>query len=467
MRLHLLAPLWSRSPTSTSASSVPTSPLQTSCLPALKPPAKKCGRCPSTTTIASSSRALSPTSRTSAAAKAAAPSPAPCSSRNSPATRRGFIWTSPARPGMTTPSRGSPKAPPAWLFALSSISSCLIKSRISSPIERPGVGVHMPKLAVAIVSVCLIAISLPTLAPAQTAPTFVGVRTFLSAPYEPDLDKLHADFAVLGVPFDEGTWGQPGERYGPRDLRENSQEYAHDLTDGFYYIDGDRTVLKGKRWVDVGDVIVYPTVPAETGEKVTTAVRKILAKKTFPIILGGDHSITFPVIRAFDVPLTVVHIDAHLDTWNGAKGNLDHASWVLRVAKLPTVKHITQLGMRGIANDQEAIGNAKALGTKIVTSEEIHRRGVSAALEAIPQSENIYVTFDVDSMDPTLAPGTGTLEPGGLTFAEIDELMLGIPKKGKLVGVDIVEVNPYRDPSGRTAQTAIRLLVDLLGAAFK
>src|SRR5260370_7491385 len=94
----------------------------------------------------------------------------------------------------------------------------------------------MPKLAVAIVSVCLIAISLPTLAPAQTAPTFVGVRTFLSAPYEPDLDKLHADFAVLGVPFDEGTWGQPGERYGPRDLPENSQEYAHHLPDGFSYL---------------------------------------------------------------------------------------------------------------------------------------------------------------------------------------------------------------------------------------
>jgi agmatinase len=306
----------------------------------------------------------------------------------------------------------------------------------------------------------------PISAAAQTAPTFVGIRTFLSAPYQPDLEKLNADFAVLGVPFDEGTWGQPGERYGPRDLRENSQEYAHDLTEGFYYIDGDRTLLKGKRWVDVGDVIIYPTVPAQTGQKITDAVKAILAKKSFPIILGGDHSITFPVIRAYDVPLTVVHIDAHLDTWNGAKGNLDHASWVLRVAKLPSVRKIVQLGMRGIANDPEAAGNAKALGTKIVSGEEIHRHGVSAAIEAIPQSENIYVTFDVDSMDPTLAPGTGTLEPGGLTFAEIDELMLGIPKKGKLVGVDIVEVNPYRDPSGRTAQTAIRLLVDLLGAAF-
>ena len=307
---------------------------------------------------------------------------------------------------------------------------------------------------------------LPVLTAAQTAPTFVGIRTFLSAPYQPDLEKLRADFAVLGVPFDEGTWGQPGERYGPRDLRENSQEYAHELTDGFYYVDGDRTVLKGKTWVDVGDVLVYPTVPAETGQKITDAVRKILAKKSFPIILGGDHSITFPVIRAYDIPLTVVHIDAHLDTWNGAKGNLDHASWVLRVAKLSAVKKIVQLGMRGIANDTEAAGNAKSIGTKVVTAEEIHRRGVIAALEAIPQSENIYVTFDVDSMDPTLAPGTGTLEPGGFTFPEIDELMVGIPKKGKLVGVDIVEVNPYRDPSGRTAQTAIRLLVDLLGAAF-
>src|ERR1700726_2744347 len=126
---------------------------------------------------------------------------------------------------------------------------------------------------------------------AQTAPTFVGVRTFLSARYDPDLDHLKADFAVLGVPFDEGTWGQPGERYGPRDMRENSQEYAHDLTEGFYYIDGDRTVLKGKQRVDHGDVVIYPTVPAETDAKITEAVKKILAKKAFPIVLGGDQSI--------------------------------------------------------------------------------------------------------------------------------------------------------------------------------
>src|SRR5215470_12422260 len=251
----------------------------------------------------------------------------------------------------------------------------------------------------------------------QSQPTFVGVRTFLGAPYVTNLDELKADFAVLGVPFDEGTWGQPGERYGPRDLRENSQEYKHDLTEGFYYIDGDRTVLKGKYWADVGDVLIYPTVPAQTDDKISAAVKKILEKKAFPIVLGGDHSISFPVIRAIDKvygDVTLVHFDAHLDTWNGEPGNLDHASWVNRTAQLPHVKRIVQLGMRGLANDPEAIGNARKIHTSIVTSEQIHARGTGWALAQIAKGENIYLSLDVDVMDPTLAPGTGTLEPDGL-----------------------------------------------------
>lgn len=300
----------------------------------------------------------------------------------------------------------------------------------------------------------------------QALPTFEGIRTFLGAPYVKKIDDLHADFAVLGVPFDEGTWGQPGERYGPRDLRESSMEYNHDLTEGFFYIDGERTVLKGKRWADVGDVEIFPTVPAQTNDKITAAVRAILAKKAFPIVLGGDHSITFPVVRAYETPLTVIHFDAHLDTWNAAPGNLDHSSWVNRVAGLPSVKNIIQVGMRGIANDPEAAGNAHKAHTTVITSEQIHRKGAQWALSQIPQSGNIYITLDVDVMDPTLTPGTGTLEPGGLSFQEIDDLLTGVAGKGALIGFDVVEVNPYRDPSGRTAQTAVRLVIDLLGAAF-
>jgi len=302
---------------------------------------------------------------------------------------------------------------------------------------------------------------------AQAVPTFVGVRTFLGAPYANNLDNLRADFAVLGVPFDEGTWGWPGERYGPRSMRESSQEYNHDLAEGFYYIDGDRTVLKGKRWVDVGDVPVMPTVPSQTNDKITEMVRKIRTKGAFPIVLGGDHSITFPILRAFDAPVTVIHFDAHLDTWNGAPGNLDHASWDNRAAQLSTVKKVIQLGPRGLANDEEAMANARKNHTTVITAEQIHRKGVEWVLTEIPQLENVYITLDVDVMDPSLAPGTGTLEPDGLNFAEIDGLLKGVAAKGHLVGMDIVEVNPMRDGSTRTEQTAIRLLIDTLGAAFK
>ena len=322
----------------------------------------------------------------------------------------------------------------------------------------------------AIVHCLYLAVSALFWAPAawsQAVPTFVGVRTFMGAPYVKELDDLHADFAVLGVPFDEGTWGWPGERYGPRGMRESSQEYNHDLSEGFYYIDGDRTVLRGKHWIDLGDVPVMPTVPSQTDDKITEMVRKIRSKGAFPIVLGGDHSITFPILRAFDIPVTVIHFDAHLDTWNGASGNLDHASWVNRAVQLANVKKIVQLGQRGLANDEEAIANARRDYTTIVTGEEIHRKGIEWALSQVPAAENIYITLDVDVMDPTIAPGTGTLEPDGLNFAEIDGLLKGVTSKGRLVGMDIVEVNPMRDSSTRTEQTAIRLLIDTLGSAFK
>jgi len=312
----------------------------------------------------------------------------------------------------------------------------------------------------------LLALCSAASAPGQAVPTFVGIRTFMGAPYVANLEELHADFAILGVPFDEGTWGWPGERYGPRAMRESSQEYNHDLTEGFYYIDGDRTVLKGKRWVDVGDVPVMPTVPSQTDDKITEMVGKIRSKGAFPIVLGGDHSITFAVLRAVDVPVTVLHFDAHLDTWNGAPGNLDHASWVNRAARLPNVKKVIQLGQRGLANDEEAMANARKARTTIITAEQIHRSGIERVLAQIPASESIYITFDVDVMDPTLAPGTGTLEPDGLNFSEIDGLLKGVTSKGRLIGMDIVEVNPMRDGSTRTEQTAIRLLIDTLGAAF-
>ena len=302
--------------------------------------------------------------------------------------------------------------------------------------------------------------------PCASPVNFAGIRTFLSAPYVTSVDQLKADFAVIGIPFDEGTWNAPGTRYGPRELREGTAMYKScDLSLGFYYIDGDRVVLKGKTWADLGDVETWPTVPIQTGENITRELRAILAKKAFPVVLGGDHSITFPVLRAFDVPVTVIHFDAHLDTWTGAPGNLDHASWVNRAAHLPQVKNFVQIGMRGLANDFEALENYRKIHSTLITSEQVHRHGVEWALEQIPKSENIYITLDVDVLDPAVAPGTGTLEPGGLNFFQLDDLLTGLASKGKLIGMDVVEVDD-RDHSGRTAQTAVRLIIDTLGAAF-
>jgi agmatinase len=139
---------------------------------------------------------------------------------------------------------------------------------------------------------------------------------------------------------------------------------------------------------------------------------------------------------------------------------------VNRAAKLAQVKKVVQIGQRGLANDEEAIENARKARTTIITGEQVHRKGVDWVLAQVASSENIYITQDVDVMDPTLAPGTGTLEPDGLSFAEIDALLKGVTAKGRLVGMDVVEVNPMRDASTRTEQTAIRLLIDTLGAAF-
>jgi agmatinase len=229
----------------------------------------------------------------------------------------------------------------------------------------------------------------------------------------------------------------------------------HMRSGGFYYIDGGRVTLKGKRWADAGDVEVVPTQPARTFENITEAVRAVVAKKAFPVIRALDAS-----------SLTVIHFDAHLDTWDLGPGDLGHAGWVLRVAKLPFVKKIVQIGMRGLANDPDAVESAKRLGTTVITTEALRRDGIAAAVEKIPQSERIYVSIDIDVVDPSLAPGTGTPEVGGLTFEEIDQLLRAIPSRGRVIGMDLVEVEPFHDPAGVTALTAARLIIDLTGAAL-
>jgi agmatinase len=302
---------------------------------------------------------------------------------------------------------------------------------------------------------------------------FGGIRTFLHAPYIGDIEKTDADIVVVGVPFDEGTSARPGARFGPRDIREASLIYAWSRRNGFFYIDDERWVLQGIRWVDVGDVDVEPMDPHVTFGRVTEAVRAIRRRNALPVVLGGDHSITFPVVRAYELPsLTVIHFDAHVDSYGEPPSRdaistavTDHGAWVSAVAQLPGIK-IVQIGMRGVANDEHGLKLSRKYGATLVTSERVQRNGIEPALAAIPKSENIYVSIDIDVLDPALAPGTGTVEVGGLTFQQLSDILRAIPSKGRLVGMDVVEMNSYYDPTGVTAQTAARLIIDLLGAAL-
>jgi agmatinase len=297
---------------------------------------------------------------------------------------------------------------------------------------------------------------------------FGGIRTFLRAPYVRDLAALNADVVVVGAPVDQGTSNRPGQRYGPRDIREASLIYAWAPENGFYYIDTEQTVLKGVRWADVGDVDVVPSDMVRTSQNITTVVEAIVKRGAFPVILGGDHSVAFPAIRGIGKsPLTVVHFDAHLDSYGDGNPNvLNHGAWLPQVARLPGVTFV-QIGMRGIANDAEGVARARKLGSRIVSAERVHRDGVRAVLDALPALGDIYVSVDIDVLDPSLAPGTGTMEVGGLTFQQMHQLLVGLPQKGRVVGLDVVEVNPLFDSTGVTAQTAVRLIIDLLGASLR
>jgi agmatinase len=297
---------------------------------------------------------------------------------------------------------------------------------------------------------------------------FGGIRTFLRATYVRDLAAIDADIVVVGAPVDQGTSNRPGQRYGPRDIREASLIYAWAPANGFYYIDTEQTVLKGVRWADVGDVDVVPSSMERTSRNITTVVDAIVKKGAFPVVLGGDHGVAFPAIRGIGKsPLTVVHFDAHLDSYgDGDPTVLNHGGWVQQVARLPGINFV-QIGMRGIANDSFGVARARQLGSRIVTAERVHREGVRAVLDALPALGDIYVSLDIDVLDPSLAPGTGTLELGGLTFQQMHELLVGLPRKGRVVGLDVVEVTPFFDATGVTAQTAVRLIIDLLGASLR
>lgn len=300
---------------------------------------------------------------------------------------------------------------------------------------------------------------------------FTGIASFCKYPIVQDLENLTADVAVIGVPYDMGTQYRPGARFGPRGIRDASTLYSFGLA-GSYDPERDDVFL-GPPWVivDCGDVDMVHGDLAQCFANIREAIGTIVRRGAMPVVLGGDHSITIPVLEALAPagPFAVVQIDAHLDFVDQRAGQrYGHGSPMRRASEMPHVQGMAQIGIRGLGSSRkEDFEAARAYGSVIVTMRELRALGVAGVLERIPAAERYYVTIDIDGIDPSIAPGTGTPSPGGLSYEEARDLLEGLAAKGEVVGFDLVEVAPVYDPTGLTSQVAARLVLDFIGFVLK
>ena len=296
-----------------------------------------------------------------------------------------------------------------------------------------------------------------------------GFTSFYGAPIVEDMDDWNADVGFAGVPFDAGTNDRPGARFGPAAIRDASARY-HPSEEWSGYIDAERGVriLQDVSMADVGDVDVRTVDLLDNFDIITEAARLVRRSCRVPVFVGGDHAITFPIVRAFaDTPLTLVQFDAHQDYTDEKYGvRYSHDNHMRRSSELPHVKQIVNIGLRGVLERFEPYEAAERDGVVIVPAERIVRQGVVAALDALPVGGPAYVTIDIDVLDPAGAPGTGYPEPGGINYYQLKEALLLVAQRYDIVGFDMTEVDPVYDAAAVTARIAAKLILDLLGAIF-
>ena len=299
-----------------------------------------------------------------------------------------------------------------------------------------------------------------------------GIATFCKAPYVFDPSAIEADIAILGVPFDGMASMRPGCRQAPRALRDASARFGWlgepAGTKGFFDISTQQTFLAGKRIVDAGDVDVSLD-EAVTRSRITEHARKIVESGALLASIGGDHSVSFPLIAAFEGygPLTIVLLDAHLDYRDRFLGlEFTNNSPFRRASELPFVRRIVTIGARGIKSTDLEYRESLRRGNLVVTAEAVADRGAAAVADEIGELGNYYVSLDIDGLDPSIAPGTESPEAEGLTFRGAKTLLRTLGRQGKLVGADIVEVNPYLDHAELTQHVAVQLLIETLASGY-
>jgi len=292
-----------------------------------------------------------------------------------------------------------------------------------------------------------------------SVPRFAGPSTFMRLPMA---TPEQVDIALIGVPFDSGTTNRPGARHGPREIRNQSS-----LVRRVHHVTGV-SPFDQVRAGDCGDVVVNPLDLLGALDTISSFFAGVHRAGARPLVVGGDHLITLPVLRGItSEPVGLIHFDAHSDTYDEFFGNrYNHGTPFRRAVEegLLDPKRMVQIGIRGAISDAENYDFARAAGIRIIFIEEFVERGIDAVMaeaRSIVGGARTYVSFDIDALDPSFAPGTGTPEIGGFTTREAQAMVRALAGLN-IIGADLVEVSPPFDPSGVTAMTGATLLFELL-----
>ncbi len=297
------------------------------------------------------------------------------------------------------------------------------------------------------------------------SPRFSGIRTFMRLPIG-DIEA-RTDISILGIPFDSAVSFRPGARFGPAALREASlilKPYCSVL---------DANIFEQFSVADYGDLLTIPGYTEDSLNLIEEQMVEHYKSNTIPIVMGGDHLITLPQLRALNKvkgQVALVHFDAHSDTipeYFGKPYNHGSPFYHALNENLISAEHSIQIGIRGPLYDAHIIDYPKEKGMRVVMGEELHSRGLDAIIqETIERVGDMptFLTFDIDFFDAACAPGTGTPEVEGFTTREGLYMVRRIAKELNIVGMDLVEVLPDKDPSGITALAGVSVIHAFMAA---
>ena len=270
------------------------------------------------------------------------------------------------------------------------------------------------------------------------------------------------DFTILGIPF-EGPSAPLGPVLAPASIRGAAARYGNSSGSAspiMVYNPERGYLLKEVSLGDVGDV-PRSSSRLEVERHVDAAWGQLDGSR--PAVLGGDHFVSYPVVRRIQGPLTVIHFDAHGDLLDDFEAS-PHGSVMRAISSLENVSRVIHVGLRGNLNTGEGIAWSQAQGNLVFTTTDCLHLKPEQIYATITPGERLYLTFDVDVLDPSVAPGTGTPEPGGIDYRTAIDLVTGFVKRGELVGFDIVEVNPNLDVNDHTSLLAANLFIEVMGS---